>query len=296
MQILKGHEGGVHALAFSPTGDAIASAGKDGSVRVWDPWGDCFELGPALAPAHALAFSSDGRYLVTGKGGGGVELWDLAARQMKSSRPSTGRIVNGLAFGPDDAAVAFGLGDPLRLSKQAPGVYLWDWRQDKCRALPVDVASSVPIRALASLAERRLLAWVTESRSIVVWNLVQADRITFNLKSPCRTIALAPNGKTLAAAIDWKTVLFDLERKQERSTLAGHKGVVRAMAYSPDGRRLMTGGWDQLIKFWDADSGREWASFEWPLGRIHCVAFAADGLRAAAAGEAGSIVVWDLDA
>ena len=139
------------------------------------------------------------------------------------------------------------------------------------------------------------MAWVTQNNLLTVWAITGATPVRFNLKSPCRALAFAPDGKALAATADWKALTFDIERKQERHSLAGHKGIISALAYTPDGRYLMTGSWDKTVKFWDAGTGQEVASFEWPVGRVCAVAFAPDGLRAAVAGDAGTIVVWDVD-
>jgi WD40 repeat protein len=295
MQMLKGHEGNIHGLLFSPDGGTLVSAGKDGAVRLWDSWGEAHELTRTKAVVHSLAFSSDGRHLATGNNDGVLEVWDLHARTSQAKRDAVGRIVTGLAFLGDDATIAYSLADESKAKNQSPGVHFWDWRGNKSRSLPVNVATPVSVRALFLLPEKRLLAWITETHSIIVWNMLQSNRVSLVSKNPSRAVALAPDAKTLAAASGWTAVLYDLERRQPRQTLSGHKAVVSTLAYSPDGRYLMTGSWDKTIKFWDARSDRELASFEWPVGQVLTAAFAPDGLRAAAAGDAGTIVIWDVD-
>ena len=49
------------------------------------------------------------------------------------------------------------------------------------------------------------------------------------------------------------------------------------------------------MKFWDAATGRERASFRWPIGKVFSLAYAPDGLRLAAGGDSGRVVVWDVD-
>jgi WD40 repeat protein len=294
MQFLEAHERAVQTLLFTPDG-SLLSSGEEGTLCLWCPFGDRTDLARTEKPVGSLACSTDGRWLAAGAKGGTLEIWDLAGRKVLSTRPACGCEVRGLAFVQDDATVAFALGGESPSATQSPGVYFWDWREGMKRLLPANVATFVSIRALTSLLEKRLLAWITDKRSIVVWNMLQSSSSQFHLKNPCRAMALSPDGKTVAAAVEWNVILFDLERKQEKQTLMGHKGRVTSLAYSPDGRHLMTGSWDRTIKFWDTRTGRESASFEWPVGQVNAVGFAPDGLRAAAGGHTGTIVIWDVD-
>ena len=76
--------------------------------------------------------------------------------------------------------------------------------------------------------------------------------------------------------------MWDTASATAIQTLRGHEGHVRTLAYSPDGRRLVTGGDDRAVKVWDAATGSELISID--LGDVVTrVAFSADG-RAVVAG------------
>lgn len=80
LDILTGHQGPVSALAFSPTGNQLASASWDKSVRVWNVFGRSRAVEPFQLSADvlALAFRPDGRELAASTLDGQIAFWDVA--------------------------------------------------------------------------------------------------------------------------------------------------------------------------------------------------------------------------
>ena len=75
--------------------------------------------------------------------------------------------------------------------------------------------------------------------------------------------------------------------------MAGHKEVVLALAYSPDGTRLATASYDTTTKVWDAESGAELLTLSANTARNTGVAFSPDGTRLVVASDDGTAKVWD---
>jgi WD40 repeat protein len=109
-------------------------------------------------------------------------------------------------------------------------------------------------------------------------------------------VTFSPDGRTLATAAGWSIKLWDLQDGRELATLAGHKHMVWSLAFSPDGRLLVSGSSDDTMRFWDLPTGRLRGSFDWGLGTVRSLAFAPDGMTLAAGGNgANSIAVCDVD-
>jgi WD40 repeat protein/serine/threonine protein kinase len=81
-------------------------------------------------------------------------------------------------------------------------------------------------------------------------------------------------------------------RHVEHLTLVGHEGGVSAVAFAPDGR-LVTGGTDGTIRFWDAADGRELFCLRGHRSEITAVAFAPDGQRLVTGSTDGTARFWD---
>ena len=91
-------------------------------------------------------------------------------------------------------------------------------------------------------------------------------------------------------------MIFDISRWPTAPTKLGrHQGVVSALAFTADGRGLLSGGWDGSTRHWDLERGVERTNFTWPIGRVSALAVTLDGLRGAAGGDEGKVAIWDLE-
>lgn len=119
----------------------------------------------------------------------------------------------------------------------------------------------------------------------------------FSLLQPglVSSIAVSPNGKTLAVAAGDKTIqLWNIVTRNKIGTLSGHNGVVWAVAFSPDGKYIASGGGNQTLKLWDTATQKEIATLNGHTGAIWCLAFSPDSKFLASGSGDNTIKLWDL--
>ena len=111
-----GHDGAVFALAVSPNGKTLGSAGFD-TFRLWDAETGAEKIprGRQLFPCWSVAFSPDGRQVAAG-GVGTVQVWDATTGEEKATlRDTVTDLIHSLCFSPDGRSLAVGRGNTVAI-------------------------------------------------------------------------------------------------------------------------------------------------------------------------------------
>jgi WD40 repeat protein len=78
-------------------------------------------------------------------------------------------------------------------------------------------------------------------------------------------------------ASDCTVRIWDVASGKELRRLEGHERAVRSAVFSPDGRRVLSGGQDKTLRLWDVESGKEVRRFEGHTCHVLSVALSPDG-------------------
>ncbi|KAH7919036.1 WD40 repeat-like protein [Leucogyrophana mollusca] len=292
-KVLKEHTTWVTCVAYFPDGRRIATASDDKTVIIWDVESGRRDGKPLRhdSSVGGIALSPNGRRIARGTAEGGLVIWDVLTREMVHEIKGDG--VWRLAYSPDGRWIATtpsgnrgeiwlwdaDTGRPDRVSLKCDNrVWCMAFSPNGSRIAAglddgsfqvVDIATGEsvlgPIKghtgwvlSIVYSPDERLLITASWDKSIRVWDSktgVQVGKPILGHKSEVNCISITTDGQRIAS-VGWDGTIrvWNLETRLQVGDSFDARGPVFSVAFSPNGRYLISGENDGTVYLWDTES------------------------------------------
>lgn len=300
---LRGHKGPVTAVAFSPDDRLLASAADDSTIKLWDvvTGKERRTLKGHTARVNGVSFNRDGTHLASACADGTVKIWSVATGSEIISIAAHDAAVTCIAFSPDNRHLASGSEDKL--------VRVWEVSTSKC------VKNKSLVGAVISLdfsPDGKHIACVTRMEDKnklsvpTIWEPFSGTEVVLkDDRQSLTAVAYSPDGKWLAMADDGRTTfnirepkpsriaLWDVSGEPLSFPLGQHAAAITRIAFSPNGKWLVSASLDQTVKVWNIANSQEVRVFQEQSG-VYSVAFSPDSHRLVSGSGDGTVRIWSL--
>jgi WD40 repeat protein len=301
---LKGHKRAIVSVAWSPDGRYLASGNPFEPIHLWDTHtGKVVRCLDQQQAGMALKFSADGKLLASGCMDGKVRIWDVATGNEQPLLAGYRGWVNCLAFAPDGKTLALAGAD-------SQVIHRWD------------VATANPHRSahghhgqiytLDFAPGGAILAtgggdWHDTDQVIYLWESATGNfvRRLEGHTGKVYCVRFSPDGKKLVSGSEREDIFRiwdaatgkELSRFEHKTSEEGPslEARVSALAWSPDGSRVISAHDQGTLLLWDVPSGKQIRTFKGHEGIVQSVIFSPDGKWLVSGSIDRTVRLWDVE-
>jgi WD40 repeat protein len=291
----QGHTNTVMGVATNPKTGDIASASRDGTVRIWNPGNSTSKqiLRGKVEEVFGVVYTPDGKTLISWGGShsglmrrGEMVMWDVESGKMKHSIQKHESAVEGVAISRDGTLIAScGYDRSIHLHEVATGKYLRGW------------AIRGGMVSIAMHPDKKWIAIGTTDGIVALYDPMNG-KLLRELQGHTNYIAsieLTHDGTILASAsFDGNVRIWEPDSGRMIQNIRAHDGRVTALKFQPNNRNLVSVGFDCYARVWDLLNNPEYKQMDFGQGALMSLVQARDPNRAFSIEEFGRLTQWDL--
>jgi WD40 repeat protein len=264
--VYAGHSISVSCVAISPDGSRIVSVGSTGAfgledIKLWDTTTrrEIRSFSSKINYVRTMALSPDGRQILSGMNDWTVKLWDSTTGKEVRTFSDYSIWGNTITFSPDGWQVLYSS---------------WDAKEEAA------------IKSLDILTGREIRNYPGHS-------------FGGGLHSFRGSIIFSPDGRQIITSLGSSSTplikLMEVGTGREIRTFSGHSYGAPSLAFSTDGRQILSGSLDTTIKLWDINTGREIRTFTGHSNWVMSIAFSPDNRQVLSCSNDKTIKLWDIN-
>jgi WD40 repeat protein len=255
---LRAHKMPVVWASFSADGKELGTA-CNLLRKLWDV--STFQEKRALPRqmkwVEATCFSNDLKTLAMPTPEGRIRLWSTdSGNELRTLGAGRLLFVGAMTFSCDDRMLA-SRGNQFNTVVSAPkpqdkgSLELWDLSSGELIVVFREHFVPEP-RTIAISWDREHIAATTLDKTVKVWKMRSGrEHICLKTSSYSRCVSFSRDGNRIVFEDEGDVTLYDIVKAQELGKVKAHSNAALAVAFTPDGKVLATGGSDYTIKIWD---------------------------------------------
>ncbi|KAF3182569.1 hypothetical protein TWF225_006474 [Orbilia oligospora] len=293
MRILEDHTNEVWTVAFSHSGERLATGSKDTTAIIYDvrTWSIVMNMKAHEGGVAYVSWSPDDQYIVTCSNDRTAKLWDTIAGKCMHTLTKQTEPVTCCAWAPDGTYFATGSVDKSIVLWNLAGEALHTWQGSRIYDIVITPDGA------------RLIAICTEHK-IHIYDLTTPKRdeiCVLNMKAPLTSISVTKDSRFAIVNMGQgseQIQMVDLQYHEEVRTFKGHKQgkfVIKSCFGGADENFVVSGSEDCLIYVWHKDNGQLMESLEGHTGTVNCVAWNPTNPQMfASAGDDKVVRIWSV--